>query len=271
MGTIRRGAAATVLTWSAFDSAAFAARAYSVDYFANPSSAVCTSGNVLGGSNSIQISRRPQLCPDRVAFEQRKGTGDFPWSSETFVVNPTTGFIDLVNEVRTSGSTGNVIWYRAFRDLDTGELGLPWLPASFPYNQGKLWTSNTGVEQWSDPVGALVCRPTSVASTVPTFLIGGVEGEGRWRRWLRDRRARTRNPLKWHDVEVIRHYQLWGSFLENTENYYYGRWRNSETGRWEGLGMVKWEWFIDGELYRENEFRYLVDCPGRALCTLCPE
>lgn len=250
-----------------------AATVFPDGYFATLPLYTCTASNVANPS-TYHRQYRPNgtigSCPGYSTYVVRKGQKAYPWSSESFLHDTTSGYIEIMNEVSTIERTGRVTSNRVFRDPVTLEKGLPWLPISFNSVTGKSWVVDSWIETWVDANGYPSCSVTQQTPTLFHSTLDLVQYLGVWSAWIQDKRGSSPNKNAWHDVDVIKKTGIWGTNPEVTENYYYAKRRNPSNQQWEGIGLIKFEYFENGVLRSGSENRYLVDCLGLVLCPTCP-
>jgi hypothetical protein len=242
----------------------------SADYFAPQAGNTCTA-SLVGDKNTWTRIYRYTGCSGYVTFGVRKGLNTYPFGNETHVSNAATGFIEIVDEVASKVSNGQVTDYRVFRDMGTGVKGMPWLPISFNSATGKSWVSNEWIEHWTNAAGNPSCQATQNSyqqefhSTLDMVTYLGI-----WPGYVQDKRVGSPNPNAWLDVKVIEKTGIYGSNPQYTENYYYGQVLNPSTGAWEAVGLIKFEVFQNSTLTTSNVNNKLETCSLNILCGSCP-
>ncbi|MEO8275518.1 MAG: hypothetical protein ABI639_04820 [Thermoanaerobaculia bacterium] len=244
---------------------------YSADFFAAAANNTCTAEVLTNPNTWIRQYRYGGFCPDYPGFAIAKGQGSHPFGSEVFISDPVSGYIEITSEVASQVSNGKVTSYRVFRDQATGQKGMPWLPANFNSSTGKSWVSDVSVEQWKNAVGVASCDATVNALSVPFHsTLDLVQYIGVWPAWIQDKRAGSPNPNAFRDVQVIKKTGIYGSNPEYTEIYYYGRFLNPTTLAWEGVGLIQFEYFQNGNLISSSINNKIVSCNQPILCGACP-
>ncbi len=244
---------------------------YTADFFAAQAAQTCTAEVVSNPNTWNRQYRYGGFCPGYTGYAIAKGQGAYPFGSEVFVENPASGFIEIVSEVWSRVSNGKVTLYRVFRDQNTGIKGLPWLPLTFNSSTGRTWVANGFLEYWTEPSGVLSCSATVNSGQDPfSSTLDLVEYVGIWPAFIQDKRGSSPNLNAYHDVEVIRKTSIWGNNPQNTEIYYYGRFRNPTTLQWEGVGLVRFEYYQGNTLNTMNINNKIVGCTKKILCGACP-
>jgi hypothetical protein len=248
-----------------------AATIFTSDFFAAQAAQTCTAEVVSNPNTWHRQYRFGGFCPGYSGYAVAKGQGTNPFGSEVFVENPASGFIEIVSEVFSRVSNGKVTEFRVFRDQNTGVKGMPWLPLTFNSTTGRSWVSNIFVEQWTDANGLPACNPTQNSTQVPfSSTLDLVEYVGVWPAYVQDRRAGSPNPNAFHDVEIIKKTGIYGNNPQYTEVYYYGRFRNPTTLQWEGIGLVKFEYYQGSTLHTQSINNKIVGCTKKIICGSCP-
>ena len=262
---------AVVITALAGPASVNAVTIYTADFFAAQAAQTCTAEVVSNPNTWNRQYRFGGFCSGYSGYAIAKGQGTYPFGSEVFVENPASGFIEIISEVSSRVSNGKVTEFRVFRDQNTGIKGMPWLPLTFNSTSGRSWVSNIWVEYWTDSAGVPSCSSTQNSSQVPfSSTLDLVEYAGIWPAYIQDRRGGSPNPNAYHDVEVIKKTGIYGNNPQFTEIYYYGRFRNPTTLQWEGVGLVKFEYYQGSTLLTSNVNNKIVGCSKRILCGSCP-
>lgn len=247
----------------------------------------CTAGNYSNhGTYSRHYQGAANDCPGLTVYHVTKGeSGTNLWSTESYYAD--SGFVKIIQEVASyssnppadcvnNGYPTSCDLTRAFRDSASGWKGIPTVPLSF--TSGWSYNHQPYVEEtWV--TGYRVCYSNNKlrwvnGSGVRIEMYQGPTFTG----FLQDRRGTT-PPLTWHNVQTIERRDFWGGGGDE-ERYWYGRWYNPRTSRWEGVGLVKWAWYRNGVLVNQcganhqqpcvSENRYLVDCNAAVPCWSCP-
>lgn len=228
----------------------------------------------------------PNDCPGLTVYHVTKGeSGTNLWSTESYYAN--SGFVKIIQEVTSysqnppadctnNGYPTSCDLTRAFRDDASGSKGIPTVPLTFtngwtynhlPYHE-ETWLTGYRVCSSNNQLRSIVGSGQRIEMYQgPTFTA-----------FLQDRRGTT-PALTWHNVETIERRDFWGGGGDE-ERYWYGRWFNPSTQRWEGVGLVKWEYYRNGQIVNEcganhtqpcsSLRRYLVDCNAVVPCWSCP-
>lgn len=243
-----------------------------LSYFETQVPSACTAADPANrGTYHRQYLRGVNDCPGLTVYHVVKGGNAYPWSTESFYVS--NGYLRQMIEISIDEATGVFTDYRAFRDTASGSKGILSLKTSIP-NNGTVasWVVPAYVEEhWADNSGQPVCYNTIHLRVDNGSLTDGAAWYvGTWAGWLQDRRAASLNKNTWHDIRVIVRRERWGGNFE--EFYYYAQWLNPATGTYQGLGLVKWEWWqiSPRQLMAGNENHYLVDCSATVSCWTCP-
>jgi hypothetical protein len=241
---------------------------YSVHFFSAPNQ-TCMADHPTGLQGRWRLYPDGTPCPE-ARYRLRVGGLTHPQKSVGYYRNTDTGFIEIMNEVKSNQSTGVIGENRVFRDMDTLIKGHKWLPWSFSSTATVSWTADIFVEEWVDEVtGSPACGPNTVMSTSGEFHsdLETAKYIGVWPDFIADYRAASADTSVLHDIEVIRRTVEAGS---TREEYHYGRWFNPATQSWFGLGLVKYEKFVNNVSQVIEQKRYLVDCTKTAICPTCP-
>jgi hypothetical protein len=243
-----------------------------LSYFETQLPGACTAASPTNRGTFIrQYLGASGQCPGLTVYHVVKGGNTYPWGTESFYVS--NGYLLQMMEISINESTGTFTDYRAFRDMTTGSKGIRWIATSIPSNgTAASWNVPYYVEEhWTNDSGQPVCYNTRHAWVDNGSLTDGAAWYvGAWSGWLQDKRASSLNKNTWHNVNVIVKRDRWGGNYE--EFYYYAQWQNPATGTYQGLGLVKWEWYQRSPrtLIASNENHYLVDCSAAVTCWTCP-
>lgn len=184
------------------------------------------------------------------------------WSTESFVLRD--AYVRNMAELSYSG--GQITGYRAFRDLSTGEKGMPWSVRFF--DDSAFWTMPPyNNEHWTNDQGVPVCLNTMDTEETGPLDWMQVEYIGTLRNFVRDQRSTSPDPTSWHDIEAILLTQHWGTVIEH---FMYGRWTNPWTHAVESLGLVQVDSLDNGVQQDLTKFNTLVDCSMQVTCSTCP-
>jgi hypothetical protein len=246
----------------------------------------CTANNPNSQTTYFrQYQDVPSACPGLTVYQVAKGngTGTKLQSGETYYAN--NGLVNIIEQVVSypwnpppecvnAGFTQNCDDTRAFRDDATGSKGIATVPLSF--TTGWSYTHPPYHEEaWI--TGYRVCHSNDLIASVPgsgkqIFMNVGPTLTS----FLYDYRGGRHNGP--YDVQTIQRHDTWGT--NNDEYYYYGRWQNPDTRQWEGLGLVKWEYYVGGVLVNacgsngqqpcSIPSNFLVDCTSAVPCWSCP-
>ena len=237
----------------------------SLDYFETQVTAACMASNTQSPGTYIRNIKDSYQCSGLTVYHVVHGGGTYPWSTESFYVKD--GYLWQMIEIFINESNGDITSYRAFREQVNHWKGIPVLKTWF--NGSDSWSYPPYHEEyWTNGSGDPVCYNTHQNWVWGSVNWTRVSHAGTYTNWIQDKRASSADPNAWHDVEVIVRTDQWGS--NNYEYYHYARWFNPSTSQWEGLGLIKWEWYSVGQLKNQAEHRYIVDCNVSVSCSTCP-
>ena len=253
-----------------------------LDYFQNTtpacdqvSPAPCSAGSTRMGDQSLLIDG--SACSQLPLYFLRKGTGAYPWASETFWVRGQflTGVEEhSYNPVDGTINTDPNLPNRVFRELSNHYKGVPYMPLvvgttpsviNVPFSQ----------EVWVDAGGQISCNGDHVKPDSYS------ESFSQWSETYFDANTAVAiydcrgpagcnyNSPGWASVVVRKDH--WGS--GNVETYTFGRWWDPRTGQYEGLGLIQWDAIgPDWNPSRHEPAVELRNAPNTWIpCATCPD
>lgn len=168
-----------------------------------------------------------------------------------------------------------------FRDHATGRKGLKWMPLTFDaFDPASYsWKDDpTDGDLFDNYLYGGVCYgvPMCERSAIP---IGrGQAYPVRLEGWITDKRGDwAQSPPPFSDQLTVYAVVKEGTFTGDnwvtweTERYYYGKFFTA--GQWWGLGLVKYEKLLNGELVLTagTESKFLINCNVGLQCNSCPD
>ena len=221
-----------------------------------------------GAARVVQASATQQCSGVGTMYFLFKGAPR--WSTESYFVDG--GWLKIYEEALYQSN--GVDYVRVFRDHWTGRKGLKWMPASWSTSAPPSWNDDPTDIDFYDNNGP--CYGVPLSSHGPADIGYGQAYTVTFSNWLRDGRTTRTNPPAFTNGQTVYAVVKSGTYFsgdgtKNTENYYYGKFYSTADSKWYGLGLIKFEAFVNDVLTSSTELKYLLNCSVSSICNSCPD